>query len=93
MPKVELYTAQVWQSDGLRIMARILGNEGVPIMQIDFGTIRYGVWEMPQDASGNVIECEDGKVITPPTSLTVGDVVFDTLVTDDPSGNDAPPTV
>lgn len=62
----------IYKGSGVQILARIVGNDGNFIQQSDFGTITFAVID------------RDGDRTTPTDSgsLTVANVVFDTLQND-----------
>ena len=59
-------------------LARIVGHDAQPITQIDIASIDYSIYLLEADEpdSRTVVEGHDG------VSLTVGEVIFDTLQTD-----------
>jgi len=61
----------IWEDSGCFLMARILGNDGNAITQASVSSISYVIHNITSD------------VAVTSGSLTVSDVVFDTLQTDD----------
>ena len=70
MAEATLTSKRIWEDTGATFLARILGDDGAAIVQADFGSISYAVFE--EDATAAVVS----------GSLTVSDVVFDTYQTD-----------
>jgi len=68
--------AKVWESTGLFLMARVLGNNGTAITQASISSIRLTSFQMPGGE----------QAYTAP--LTVSTVVFNTLQTSDPRWTD-----
>lgn len=69
MPGATIIKGTVFEDSGASAMARIVDNDGTLILQADFGTITYGVFDMSDPGASS-------------NSLTVATVVFDTLQTD-----------
>ncbi len=60
------------------LLARVVGNDGLPIVRADLASIKYSVYLLDdQDANARTVVTGHDDV-----SLTVADVIFDTLQTD-----------
>lgn len=71
--RVRVYTQAIWQTGGVRLMARVETDDGTdirPVVQADLSAISYTVTP-PAGIAGT------------PVSLTIADVVYDTLQTGD----------
>ena len=68
----------VIEDSGVRWMARILGQSGSAIVQADVSSIAYSVYDK-----------SDTSTATTTGTLTVGDVIYNTLQTDSRWGKDA----
>lgn len=66
-------TQAVWEGTSLKVMARLVDIDGDYVTQAGIASISYRVVE---DGTDEIIE---------PTALTVSDVIFDTLQTNDSS--------
>lgn len=71
MPDAKPIRGTVWEDSGCSLMARILGVDGEYITQAGISTITYAVHRT-----------DTGAEVIASTSLTVANVVFDTLQTD-----------
>lgn len=69
-----LIRGSVWEDGGATVMARVIGNAGTAITQASLTSIHYSLF----DTNGATPE----TAVVAGTSLTVSDVVFDTLQTD-----------
>ncbi len=63
-------TTTIWEDSGAYLMSRILGSDGAAIQQADVSSIAYSVYDMDDTSSPST------------GSLTVANVVYDTLQTD-----------
>ena len=72
MPTPSTLTATVWEDSSPTLMARIVGNDAVNIVQSDITSIAITIYDLTAGTTTTL----DG------TALTVANVVFDTLQTD-----------
>lgn len=74
MPATKIHPFSAWEDSGFSLMARVYGQTGAAITQAAISAITATFYN---------IDDEDAPVaIGSPASLTVADVVFDTLQTD-----------
>ena len=71
------------------LMARVVGADGSPLVAADLTSIKYEVWSIPipteydlRDARSKYVTVSVPEKVTSETTLTVADVIFDTLQTD-----------
>ncbi len=69
----KIYEVTAWEDTGVSLMARVEGTDGANIQQADVSSIAYSVYDIT--TLGSSSEATSG-------SLTVSDVVYDTLQTD-----------
>lgn len=82
---ISLIQGTALEATGVLLMARILGDGGFPITQASLSSLTYEVGYKPKPA-GRFSPAETGSTFTPvrtqgTTSLTITDVIFDTLQT------------
>ncbi|QNN23513.1 hypothetical protein HED60_14930 [Planctomycetales bacterium ZRK34] len=73
MPNAEIPKATIFEDSGAICMARVLGNAGTAITQASLNSIECSVFN----------QADTSTAVTEP-SITIADVVFDTLQTSDP---------
>jgi len=75
MPEAEPLQFDVFEDGGFSIMARVVGQDAARITQASLTSISYSTFDRDSDTPDTAI--------IDATALTVANVVFDTLLTDD----------
>lgn len=74
MPDATIHKAKAFEDSPVALMSRVVGSDGVVLVQAGVTAITYAVYELNEFL-------EKVTEITSPTALTVANVVFDTLQT------------
>ena len=73
MPTPTIHKAEAFEDSGISLMARVVGAGSTAIAQAEFTSITYCVYDTAAPSTA---------IISAGTSVTISDVVFDTLQTD-----------
>ena len=84
MPDAEYIKGRVFKNQSAILVARVTGEDGAAINQASISSGVYSIYELDERFPDNreVVTGHDGA------SLTIADVIFDTLQTDDLWKND-----
>ncbi len=80
---VAIIVGEIFEANGAWILARITGNDEQPITQASLSSISYRVWRVGKPNPAKGTKRGERVPMEGPSSLTIADVVFDTLVTND----------
>lgn len=73
MPTPRIFVAHAWEDSGVYLMARVVGQEGTPVIRSQLDSIVASFYD--PDGEEEIVDDE---------SLEIADVVFNTLQDDDP---------